>query len=175
MLRLWLSPRLMLAFGLHTVVPSESEMLRLMLNCDRTSFWRVSGWLKYVAESANVEPAWLIFIYILFKSIAQHLAERVEDVESCSNSYWISGRATAGSKPRDCRGFICDFYFGYMRGELHFQVFSDTGRSIFIVYNTIFHALVGTAHKSQSSNRLPAVSVNVTTSPPTCLFLTTPQ
>lgn len=99
MLRLWLSSRLMLAFGLHTVVPSESETLCLMLNCDGTSFWWVSGWLKYVAESANVESAWLIFIHILFKSIAQHLAERVEDVESCSNSYWISGRATAGSKP----------------------------------------------------------------------------
>lgn len=112
MLRLWLNPRLMLAFGLHTVVPSESETLRLMLSCHRTWFWWVSGWLKYVAESANVESAWLIFIYILFKSIAQHLAERVEDVESCSNSYWISGRATAGSKPRDCSRFICDFYFG---------------------------------------------------------------
>lgn len=72
--------------------------VRLMLNCDRTSFWWVSGWLNYVAESANVESPWLIFIYIFFKSIAQHLAERVEDVESCSNSDWISGRTKAWFK-----------------------------------------------------------------------------
>lgn len=169
MLRLWLSSRLMLAFGLHTVVPSESETLRLMLNCDRTWFWWVSGWLKYVAESANVESAGLIFIYIYFlnqllsislkelkmskvvPTLTESLAERRQDLN-----------------PATAADLSVTFISATWEVSCIFRYFLILAGRFLSFYNPVFHSLVGTAHwrhKSQSSNRLPAVSVNVTTSP----------
>lgn len=66
MLRLWLDVWLDVSVQVTHCRPEWVWDVRLMLNCDRTSFWWVSGWLKYVAESANVESPWLIFIYIYF-------------------------------------------------------------------------------------------------------------
>lgn len=86
------------------------------------------------------------YIYILFKSIAQHLAERVEDVETLTESL---AERRQDLNPATAADLSVTFISATWEVSCIFRYFLILAGRFLSFYNPVFHSLVGTAHWRQ--------------------------